>query len=138
MAPMDQVLCVILETKQPLSLCAKHDSLPAAPSLTYTRPLALDHRCRHSFAPTCPTSFGVSPFRPFAMALTVAQIVSFNISNFSVRPQLQFSFDAPNGQADIVPFDVRNELVESYLVSARGGHEAQTMRDLASVHDRHM
>jgi len=38
----------------------------------------------------------------------------------------------------IVPFDVGNKLVEIYLVSARGGHEAQSVRDLAGVHGRRL
>jgi hypothetical protein len=64
--------------------------------------LALDLRSRHSFAPTCPACLGSGPFRPFATALSAPQIISFDISNFAVQPQLQFSFSAPNGQADIV------------------------------------
>jgi len=41
-------------------------------------------------------------FQPFATALTAPQLVSFDMLNFSVRPQLQFSFNVPNRQADIV------------------------------------
>jgi hypothetical protein len=61
--------------------------------------LALDHRSRRSIPPKCSTCLGVGPFRPFATAFTAPQIVSFDISNFAVRPQLQFSFNAPNAQA---------------------------------------
>jgi 3-oxoacyl-ACP reductase-like protein len=39
---------------------------------------------------------------PFATALTAPPLVSFNISNFSVQPQLQFAFNAPNGQSDVI------------------------------------
>src|SRR5260370_19558236 len=64
--------------------------------------LALDQPSYLSFTPSCAMCLGNGPFQPLATALTAPLLVSFEISNFTVHPELLFSFNAPNGQVDIV------------------------------------
>jgi len=51
------------------------------------------------YSPAC---LSIGPFWPLATTLTAPQIVSFDITNFSVQPRLRFSFGGPNEQADII------------------------------------
>jgi len=115
MAPIDQVLRVILDIDHPLcttrlvcKACSSPSSIgpfydlswtarymipiigSAVPRHTHTQPSVMQSLLEQwipasRYSRAC---LSIGPFWPFATTLTVPQIVSFDISNFSVQPRL--------------------------------------------------
>ncbi len=64
--------------------------------------LGVDQHNHLSFTPSCTSCLGLGPFQPLATALTAPVLVSFDISNFTVCPELSFFFHAPSSEGNIV------------------------------------